>query len=205
MGRSARLLPSYGVHWADGVAFLIQRSGITNALGVDFPSPFSIYDKVVCPHDIKIPDSGVRHPQSGDPLFKAMSPIPGAGLFIVQKPVALIRQLEELCSPIEPLSLPYWQMTPNQIRQATLWTNCAPLIFTGFTLRDVRHIQRLSDLTKTGPRRVILVAEEPLPRDDRFEVIRTEITSVEEPHLLRRAGAALLTSYMLGGPQLPNP
>lgn len=200
MGRLARPLPSYGVHWADGIAFLVQRSGITNALGLDFPSPFEINDRVLCPHDIRVPQHGVVHPQSDDPLFWVMSPLPGAGIYIVPHTHAhLVPVLERLSSPIEPLSTPYWYWGMQGLRAAMTRTNCAPLVLTGVRLKNVGNLPRLAELTRVGQRRVVLVADEPLPRDDRYPVIRSEMTTIEEPHLLRPAGAHLLTEYMLSG------
>lgn len=194
--RSAHPQPSYGIHWAGGVAFLLQRAGITNALGVDIPAPFKIHDRAHCPHHIVL-EQAPRHPQQDDPLFQAMSPLPGNGVFMTRARPDLVQLLTRLCSPTEDLCTPLWYLQLNQIKARLKQTNCAPVVLTGVRMQDIAMIEKIVDLAPAGHRRIILVVEDWFPVLRGVTTLETQISEIIAPHTLYASGASMLMEYML--------
>ena len=200
----AKQNPSFGIQWADGVAFLLQKRGIANAMGVDVPSPFTINPKAHCPHHIVVPMYGTTHSQKGDPLFQVMSPVPGRGVFLIQHDVEIVRQLEQLCSPVEELTHPWWYLGFPEKRQRLEWTNVAPQVFSEVTPRDTGEIMKLIQLASLFERRVLLVTRDWMPAISGVTVIKSNIATVLAPETLQSVGAAMLTRHMLNEPATPS-
>lgn len=190
--------PVFGVHWADGVAFLLQKAGAANAMGIDIPVPFPINGRASCPHHIVVPARSLTHSQIDDPLFRVMSPLPGRGVYLSACHPAITTELEALCSPQERLSFPIWYLTLGQVRQRLDHTNVAPLVLTDVKVSDLPAVRQIMALAGASERRVLFLRSEWLPKLPDVTVIETGISTVDAPETLSAVGAAMLTRYMLG-------
>lgn len=192
---------SFGVTWAPGgVAFLMQDDGVTNALGVDIPCPFPQDAKRVCPHQIRIPAVDAHHHAESDPLFQALSPVPGSGTYLIRHDREVIENLLELCSLKLDVIEPLWIIGRAQLRSRLLLTNCAPLVLTDVTLEDIPLMRQFAHIARTLERRVVFLSSCWMPAVEGIPTIKSQIDTIYDPTELNAVGASMLTRYMLDPP-----
>lgn len=159
----------YGAHNAEGIWFLEQTEGGSNALGLSIPSPFRVKPvrKTICNHNIPLyarpGESDVERFQllASHPLVREMLPVPKRGPavpFFVDEGwlTPALAALGRMSSPTHGIVRPLWTEHIGVWLKELETTNCQPLVLTGVEPRNTSTIHRLAQASTTLPRRLIL-------------------------------------------------
>jgi hypothetical protein len=188
---ATELVPYYGVHnTPDGIAYLQQGRGGTNAVGLRAKSPFYVRlpgKPRPCNHQISL-SSPIPDPSHwdrflriiNDPLVKIMLPVPTP---IPTPPVYLpvtslneyIVALSRLTSPIYSVVYPIWVVPLEEINSQLATSNIQPLVLIDVKSKDTMLLPKLHMVSITQPRRLLLVGESNVIRPPGIETISTSI------------------------------
>ena len=214
----------FGIHWAQGYAFLEQQKPRkvrhdrfeptgTNALGLPIKSPFIVkpLNHLRCPHLIPTvnprPDIDQWEPFKAlyeqSPLVRAMSPCtPGISFFIDSQVPRLVPQLlSQMCSPTVPAVFPVPGLSPILIAKHLAITNLQPLILMGVTPKDTKDVTYIVEAAIDLPRPLVIIGRSDvvLPK----AVIRNEESGLSEDDVEIMAqmpwqtiGAAVVRHFM---------
>ena len=157
----------YGLHWAPGdIAFLVQAGGGVNVFSSDLPSPFSIANRIRCPHAIDLdavvePPAWVDHPTAA--YFMPTPRRPGEKPRLLYDPdgtyEAQINALKRLSSPTITTHWPIWAPT----RAVWNTTNLGPLVWGGVEIQHTRAVWQQIDLGNTHNRRLVFISRNRIP------------------------------------------
>ena len=169
----ATVVSHYGIHWApNGIAFLMQGRGGTNAVGLKEKPPFEVRLPTGkhCNHQIPLAipvphDVHWLYLQQllDDPLVQAMLPIPktdGGCYFIADEanePYLVL--LSKLSSPIYPCVVPVTTPTPEAIIQELQQTNVQPF---SVTRLEAKHSSLIGQVAKSAtylPRKLVMCGQ----------------------------------------------
>ncbi|MBI1261296.1 MAG: hypothetical protein GC184_06200 [Rhizobiales bacterium] len=222
--RSTRkiVLDHYGLHTdTNGVVWLEQERGGTNALALAEKSPFTVQLRsklLKCNHFIPLanplPDLShwfVYEQMRDDPLVRLLEPVPSkssGGHFISDPRCKLTLHLvilSRLTSPIRSIVLNVHQTRPQTIINELSVTNCQPLVIVGLEPKHTELIETLSKVSLTSPRELILVGSDDLIMPSTLKSIETTITDfpVEDIAAIQweSIGATICRRFMRNEPR----
>jgi hypothetical protein len=137
----------YGLHWVSGLPFLVEKDqAMCLAPGMEaMPAQFKVRNGQPCPHNL-IPAFGATDGEiRASPYLKAFAPIPDGGAYYIE-------DLPDDAAAITAGQNLFWPRFRGDfrklIRELTL-TNLAPLILTGFGIKDHIFLDDLNTLPRT--------------------------------------------------------
>ena len=213
-----KVVSHYGVHLADdGVAYLEQARGGTNAKGLAAKSPFRVTpspSERSCNHliTLNVQNPAQRHlsiisPLFSDQLLRVMAPVPQtrAKIFYLVDPDdsfrPVISTLSRMSSPIEKISFHATEINMEQALCELATTNVQPLVIRQCTVRYAEMLRRLHQLSAYHPRTILLSGENCLDWLD-IPILQSRLINVDQELMAllpwESIGAMILRSYMKG-------
>jgi hypothetical protein len=188
----ANIVTHHGIHFdPEGVAFLEQGRGSTNAVGLHRKSPFVVKlesSKRHCNHMIPLstPVPNDHHWEFfmsllDDPLVRAMLPIPkadGGVYFVANQPnlTMLLVLLSKMSSPIYNVVIPMWTLTGPAILTELQNTNVQPFVITDCEPKHSDLISKISQAAVYLPRKVVFAGDANVALNPGCKRITTTLT-----------------------------
>jgi hypothetical protein len=151
-------LHHYGLHFASGVGFLMQK-GSHQSLYKGLTPPFKMVGHPRCPHDVRLEAAGKQHLDLlKDPLIHWMANPRGVAI-LAEADLGYVEQLTQMYNPTESLMALGWG---NRTWNRHVWsTNLAPWVLADASSRDMKVL----NIVRHGgaPRPLLCLAREPLP------------------------------------------
>lgn len=197
------IVSRYGLHVAEGIPFLLQRSAAINLISPDLPCPFEPHIRPRnerCPHNFTLSQVDPRPTWADEPLARAMSPTPGHSAVWVYDPDDLVgptvAALRRLSNPTYDNTQAVWMKEPEWARKLYEVTNLGPLVFTSAEVQYTRQVHKHIAFARAARRRLVIIAREQMPlfRGDGIERIEAFDLDLSQP--FERIGAGLLRQYM---------
>jgi hypothetical protein len=119
-----------------------------------------------------------------DDLAQAMLPLPkrDSGIFFVEEsdPVhTIVVMLSKMSSPIYPIVVPIWTVTPQAIANELLTTNVQPYVLYGVSAKHTKLIADLAKICLTAPRTLVLMGASDVVLPSNVRRIKTRLTSTQ--------------------------
>ncbi len=189
---NTRTVTHYGIHWdEDGLAWLQQGRGGTNAWGVKEKSSFSVKlpnRSVHCNHMVQLASAvpNDHHWNTfvqllDDPLVRAFLPTPkqDGGVYFLESmgpnEHLILIMLSKLSSPIYNVVAPMWTMTPSTIIEQLQQTNIQPFVVTDLKPKDSETIGQLSRAAVYHPRKLIMVGSSDVVINANIRRVKTKL------------------------------
>lgn len=171
-----QIVSHYGIHFSnDGVGFLQQGRGGTNALGLRQKSPFRVElsnKRRHCNHQVNIaaPIPDDRHWNffneiRRDDLVHAMLPVPklDAGVYVIEqndRVADMVASLTRLSSPVHMPMIQMWGINhPRDVIEELGTTNLQPFVVTDC---EPKHSEIMADIARgatIAPRKLVILAQ----------------------------------------------
>lgn len=209
----------FGLHYADGVAFLLQGDGAENLFDKELKCPYTVNARAKhCPHSIELATRAKDLDQDrwlwDHPLALSLLPNPHwpqVSLFVFKEEFdpAVVRQLQDLGSPCTANSLVLGSSAkqPSKVHDQFRLTNLTPMVLLVDGLQDMPSVNDLIRTARISPRRLVICSRERLPNLAdvcEFKLEATELFTKLKPETpLRQIGAAVLHSIMRGSNDHP--
>lgn len=172
-------VPHYGLHFASGVGFLIQRTR-PQSLYKGLESPFQVHGKPKCPHQVDLDEASENHREVlKDPLLAWMADPKGVAL-LYDADAEYVERAMQLYAPTEhSLAMGWGNRT---WRRHMYSTNLSPWVLVDVNSREMPIVWS----TKNGaPRPLLCLAREIIPGT----VVQSAYPTLPEPNQLRALGA----------------
>lgn len=192
----------YGIHSAEGVAFLLQRGSAQNAFGLDLPSPYKVRQKPFrCSHEIDLRDATTDHIDlAADPVLDWM--------FHGDRPAVLVdrdgtrapvvERMLEAFAPNRQLAVPAWLPNRQFLRHELALTNLAPIVFVNSGYSHSNMLGSIQDMALRSPRRIMIISDSTFARARGIELLSTPM-QLDQLHdvNMKGLGAELTRRLML--------
>ncbi|AKU43601.1 hypothetical protein CPT_Seuss75 [Caulobacter phage Seuss] len=194
------IVSRYGLHIAEGIPFLLQRSGAINLISPDLPCPFQAHIRPRnerCPHDFNLNAVDPAPAWVSEPLVQAFLPTPGTSAVWVYDPDnklgPTIAALRRLSSPTYDSTTAIWMKATEWVKKLYEVTNLGPMVFTSAEVNHTEAVNRHAAVARACNRRLVVIARERMPL---FDMKRVEPFDLDLSQPFERIGAGLLRSYM---------
>lgn len=213
-----KTIPHYGVvRDDDHIAWLLQETGGSNALGLKAKSPFKTKVKGQCPHDIKLDGACRRSGQELNEIFRMSldtdngnvvrlflpKPRGCPGVYFQSETPEVLEDfsiLSRLSSPTAPIVVPMWAyLNRRELFEALKISNIQPLVVTGIRSGDIELMRTMANVARQTPRTLIFTGTASyIPQSLTHLSWSHPITNLSSMNL-EGAGASILREWMLSG------
>lgn len=191
----------YGIHVAEGIPFLLQRSAAINLISPALKCPFEPHIRPKnerCPHNFDLGQTAPRPDWMDHPLAAGCSPTPGYSAVWVYDPddkmKPTIQALRRMSNPTFDHTLSIWMQDARAFNAAYAVTNVGPMIFTSVEVNHTRSVHNHLNFARSHNRKLVVVARERLPLFNEIQRVEPLILDLDQP--FERIGAGLLRQHM---------